>query len=152
MKIERFEDLIEWTRQTHAALSTCLSRGADQREESLARMLLVYLAEHEKMLARTIEHIEKHADRRALNTWVYDYVSRDEITLRASCSQTYAKMTVDEIARDIFNIHNQIIDLYRSLARRAEIDKAREVLNELLDLEHHEAMRLAHQVGRLNEM
>ncbi len=152
MKIERFEDLIEWTRRTHASLSTCLARGADQRVESLAKMLLVYLSEHEKVLANTIAQIEKHADRKALNTWVYDYVSRDELTLRASCSQPYAEMTADEIARDIFNIHNQIIDLYRSLARRAEIEKARELLDDLLQLEHHEAMRLAHQVGRLNEM
>lgn len=44
------------------------------------------------------------------------------------------------------------MDLYRSLARRAEIDGARELANDLLALESHETMRLATQFNRVNEV
>lgn len=61
-------------------------------------------------------------------------------------------MSVDEISREIFAIHNQIIDLYRSLETRPGLDRARELLGEMLQLEEHETMRLAQQVNRMHEL
>jgi hypothetical protein len=64
----------------------------------------------------------------------------------------YAAMSVEQISYELFTIHNQVMDLYRSLARRAEIDGARDLANELLALESHETMRLATQFNRVNEV
>jgi hypothetical protein len=72
--------------------------------------------------------------------------------LRNQACKAYDTMTVEEISLDIFTIHNQVIDLYRSLARRAEIDGARNLAEDLLRMEEHETMRLARQVSRIHEM
>ena len=61
-------------------------------------------------------------------------------------------MSLEEISRELFTIHNQVMDLYRSLARRAEIDGARDLATDLLALESHETMRLAMQFNRVNEV
>ncbi|WP_199270051.1 ATPase [Stutzerimonas stutzeri] len=152
MKIERFEDLIDWTRDTHRELSRCLRRSALRHEEQRAQWLLAYLADHEKALTSTIERVERHADPKALHTWVYDYVARNPVIRSQPCAMPYATMSVEEISRELFTIHNQVMDLYRSLARRAEIDGARELASDLLALESHETMRLAVQFNRVNEV
>lgn len=151
MKIERFEDLIDWTREMHALLGRCMAQGSDRHTETRAKWLLVYLADHERVLAETIGRIEQHADPKALHTWIYDYLARTPVLPNQACKQ-YENMSVDEISREIFEIHNQVLDLYRSLARRADIDGARALAVDLLQLEEHETMRLAAQIGRMNEM
>lgn len=151
MKIERFEDLIDWTRDAHAQLARCMSAGASKQAETRAKWLLLYLADHEKVLSETISEIEAHADGKALHTWIYDYLVREPMHLGQKC-KAYHQMTVEEICADVFEMHNRILDLYRSLARRAEIDTARELARELLELEQHETMRLAQQVNRIHEM
>ena len=76
MKIERFEDLIDWTRDTHAMLARCMARCSDKHDETRAKWLLVYIADHERALAETVDKIEKHADPKALHTWIYDYLTQ----------------------------------------------------------------------------
>ena len=151
MKIERFEDLIDWTRDTHAMLARCMARCSDKHDETRAKWLLVYIADHERALAETVEKIERHADPKALHTWIYDYLTRNPVLRNQAC-KAYDTMSVEEISLDIFTIHNQVIDLYRSLARRAEIDGARNLAEDLLHLEEHETMRLARQVSRIHEI
>ncbi|WP_028241282.1 hypothetical protein [Stutzerimonas azotifigens] len=151
MKIERFEDLIDWTRNTHGRLSRCLARAASQHEQQRIQWLLAYLADHEQALARAIGRIEQHASPNALNTCIYDYLVREPVMLSGPCAKPYASMTLEGISREVFDIHNQVLELYRSLSRRAEIDGARDLANELLALEEHATLRMATQVGRVDE-
>jgi hypothetical protein len=44
------------------------------------------------------------------------------------------------------------MDLYDSLIGKAEIPEAKSLLEELKALEEHEAMRLARQVGRMEDL
>lgn len=151
MNIERCEDLIDRTRQAHTRLSECMSEAAAQRGDSLAKMLLVYLAQHEQALASTIARITEHADQRALHTRLHNAVQGDMLVLDLD-SEAYAQLSVDELSREIFAIHNRIIDLYRSLENRPGLDRAGELLAEMLQLEEHETMRLAQQVNRMHEL
>lgn len=151
MNIERCEDLIDWTCQAHARLSECMTDAADERSESLAKMLMVYLAQHEHELTHTIARIKEHADPRALQARLHEAVEDQRLALDFD-SEAYAQMSVDDISREVFAIHNRIIDLYRLLEGRPGLDKARELLDEMLQLEEHETMRLAQQVNRMHEL
>lgn len=151
MNIERCEDLIDWTHRAHSQLAECMAEGAKDRSDSLAKMLLDYLAQHEQELARTIARIKEHADPAALQAPLHDAVQRDVLALDFD-SETYTQMSVDAISLEVFAIHNRIIDLYRSLEKRAGLRKASTLLGDMLQLEEHETMRLAHQVNRMHEM
>lgn len=151
MNIERCEELIDWTSQAHTRLAKCMTEGASERSDSLAKMLLVYLAQHEQELTRTIARIKEHADPGALQVRLHDAVDGRTLALDLD-SEVYAQMSVDEISRDIFAIHNRIIDLYRSLENRPGLDRARGLLGEMLQLEEQETMRLAQQVNRMHEL
>ena len=63
-----------------------------------------------------------------------------------------SNLSVDDISATVFGVHQQLIELYRYLMGRADTPELRELISELLDLEQHEAMRLAYQVDRLNDL
>lgn len=151
MNIERCEDLINWTRKAHALLADCLAEGAKERSDSLAKMLLDYLAQHERELTVTIARVIEHAEPGALQAPLHDAVQGDTVRLEID-SETFAQITVEEISQLVFAVHNRIIDLYRSLEKRRELHRASGLLGEVLQFEERETMRLAHQVNRLQEM
>ncbi|TFH85210.1 ATPase [Billgrantia azerbaijanica] len=152
MNVATFHDLIEWTRALHAHLARCLKHCSSEQEEERAKWLLTYLADHEAVLENTIANFEKQADPKAMNTWLYDYLSYAPIQPHRSCSTPYAEMSFDEICQEVFSLHDQVIDFYRYLEGRAEIPEARELVRDLLNLEQHEAMRLAQQTNRARDL
>ncbi|SEK73006.1 ATPase [Halomonas daqiaonensis] len=152
MKIETFHDLIDWTRRLHGHLAECLKHCATRQEESRAKWLLEYLADHEATMEQTVAGFEKQADPKALHTWVYDYLSHSPITPHQACRSPYAEMSFDDICGEIFALHDQVLELYRYLEGRAEIPEARDLVRELLKLEEHESMRLAQQINRAREI
>ena len=152
MEIKTFEDLIEWTRQLHAHLSRCLKESAKLNNNDRASALLDYLAGHEALLEKTVNEFEKQADPKAMHTRMYDYLNHKPISANADSYTHYASMSFDDIAKEIFNFHDQVMDLYDSLIGKAEIPEAKSLLEDLLAMEEHEAMRLARQVGRMEDL
>ncbi|QTF92869.1 ATPase [Halomonas sp. BM-2019] len=152
MYVATFHDVIEWTRALHEHLARCLKHCSTQQEEERAKWLLGYLADHEAALEKTLAGFEKQADPKALNTWLYDYIAYKPIKPHQSCSAPYAEMSFDEICQEIFDLHNQVIDFYHYLEGRTEIPETRALIGELLCLERHEAMRLAHQANRTRDL
>ena len=152
MKVATFSDLIVWTREIHHRLAECLADCSTQSEQELAKMLLVYLADHEAALEKIVDGFEKRADPKVLDTWVYDYLQNAPTDPRRASDAPFGEMSFDEICESVFDLHNQVITLYRNLLDRAEIPEARELLSALLKMEEHETMRLAQQINRIKDM
>lgn len=145
MKVETLQDLIDWTRQTHEHLAQCLKNSKAGQRESEANELLRYLADHEEALARAVAQSQKEADPEALKTWVRDYVEETPIDPHQACLAPYEEMGADELITSIVEVHNQVIDLYRYLFKRADTPEARSLAENLLSLEEHAAMLLAEE-------
>ncbi|MBF56881.1 ATPase [Halomonas sp. FeN2] len=152
MDVRTFGELIDWTRQLHKHLADCLAHCADQHQEERARMLLSYLATQESEMQRVVARFEQTADAKALKTYAYDYLEHKPIRTHRTCDAPYAKLSVDDICREVFDFHEQTINLYRTLVGKAEIPETKDLLESLLDLEEHEAMRLVRQTGRMNDV
>ncbi|XOZ34362.1 ATPase [Halomonadaceae bacterium KBTZ08] len=152
MEIKTFEDLIDWTRNLHGHLARCLAESAPEHEETRARSLLDYLATHEAELEKIVEGFESNGDRKALQTYVYDLLGNHPIQTHRTCDRPYTKLDFDGISREIFDFHDQVISLYQYLEEKAEIPETRELVNNLLNLERHEAMRIAREVGRMQDV
>lgn len=154
MDIKTFEDLITWARELHTNLSQCLSECSTKNPDERAQALLTYLAGHESELARITAEFEKQADPKALKTRVYDYLNNEHkrIKTHRNCDGHYADLDFDGIEREVFAFHDQLIDLYDSLAGKAEIPEAKELVESMRAMEEHEAKRLASQVGRMDDL
>ncbi|MAX31676.1 MULTISPECIES: ATPase [Halomonadaceae] len=152
MQVETFQDLIDWTRELHGFLAKCLQHCSVQQDEPRAKALLEYLATHEANLESTVASFEQQADPKALHTWVYDYLPHPPISPHQECDLPYANMSFDEICREVFAFHDQVVELYQYLEGRAEIPEARTLIQQLLKMEEHEAMRLSQQANRARDL
>lgn len=152
MEIKTFSDLIDWTRQLHSHLAKCLAHCSSKNEEERAHLLLDYLAEHEAKMEKMVSAFEEQAESKVMKTYIYDYLSHQPIRAHRTCDAPYAKLGFDEICREIFDYHQQIIELYRDIEKRADLPEAKVLLGSLLAMEEHEAMRLARQTGRMSDI
>jgi len=152
MEIKTFADLIDWTRQLHAHLARCLKESAGQHPNERASALLDYISTHESLLEKAVAEYEKQADPKAMHTRLYDYGVHKPIERNRTCDIHYKDLDFAGIEKEIFDFHDQVMDLYDSLIGKAEIPEAKALLEDLKSLEEHEAMRLASQIGRMNDV
>ncbi len=152
MRVKTLSDLIEWTRMLHHHLADCLAECSTKNEEERARALLQYLADHERKIEQVVAEFERQADPRALKTYVYDWIEHKPIETHRTCDSHYAKLGFNQICREVFDFHDQVIDLYQNMADRSEIPEVRELMESLLNMEKHEAMRLVRQTGRMDDL
>lgn len=146
MDIKTFEDLIEWSRELHHHLGRCMKASAQAQPDEKAKALLTYLSDHEQAMEKMVEEFERQADDKALKVHVYDYLSNGPITSHRTCKVPYEKLDYEGICREVFDYHTQLINLYKSLAGKAETANARYLMEDLLAMEEHESMRLAQQI------
>ncbi|GAA0844416.1 hypothetical protein GCM10009113_15860 [Marinobacter szutsaonensis] len=152
MEIKTFADLIDWTRQLHAHLARCLKESAEQHPNERASALLDYISTHESLLEKAVAEYEKQADPKAMNTRLYDYGVHKPIERNRTCDIHYKDLDFAGIEKEVFDFHDQVMDLYDSLIGKAEIPEAKALLEDLKSLEEHEAMRLASQIGRMDDV
>ncbi|WP_111494658.1 MULTISPECIES: ATPase [Marinobacter] len=152
MEIKTFEDLIDWARQLHAHLSSSLEDSAGRNEDERASALLQYLATHESELERITREFEKQADPNVLQTCLYDFFNLHPFETRRKTDTHYASLNFEEIAREVFEFHDELIALYESLIRKAEIPEVSELMEELLAMEKNESMRLARQIRSMDDV
>ena len=117
-----------------------------------ARMILAYLSDHEKALTKVVSGFETSGDEHALNTWCYEYVAKHPIVRHAHCDAPFAELDTTQIMEVIVDQHQQVIELYRYLASRADIPSAEELMESLRSLEEHEMMRMAQSANRFGDL
>lgn len=152
MRVETLGDVLDWTKRTHANLADCLARCSRKTHRERLKMLLDYLVEHERQLSHTLELARHDAMPSALNTWCYEYFENAPARPERQCQAQFRDMDVDEVMAAVLAFHDQVTGLYRYLLDNADVPSARELLENLLSLEEHEAMRLARDAGRMNEL
>ncbi|GAB3114895.1 ATPase [Aestuariicella hydrocarbonica] len=152
MEIETLRDVLDWTRKFHEKLSQCLSNSVDKNSDERARMVMAYLADHEQALAKVIRGFESTGDEDALNTWFNEYVNKTPVLQKVHSKTPFANLNASQIMEVVADQHQQAIELYRYLARRADIDSAQEMLEALLSLEEHEIMRMTQSTNRFSDM
>lgn len=152
MEVKTFSDLIEWSRGLHASLAKCLAHGASRHHDERAVLLLEYLASHEADMEKMVASFEEKADPKAEKTYVYNHLPRDAVTTHLECDNHYATLDADAIRKEVFDFHEQIISLYRTLAGKAEIPEARELVELLLDMEENETKRIVRQTEHMNAL
>jgi len=152
MEIKTFRELIDWTRDLHHYLAQCLAHCATLHEDERAQALLEYLSAHESELARIVGEFEHQSAKNTLNTRVYDYLKHTPIKAYHTCDERYVKQDFQGIYRDVMGFQNQVMELYKTLSEKAEIPEAKELLEDLLNMETNESMRLATQIGRMDDL
>lgn len=152
MQIKTLSELIERTRALHEKLATCLAHCALRHSDERVSILLEYLAPHEASIAAMVAEFSQQADSKAANTLVYDYILRNPVVTHLVCDEHYLHMTAAAINAEVFDFHEEINVLYRTLLDTAVIPEAKALMQALLDMEEHETKRLVRQVARMDDL
>ncbi|MDW5377929.1 hypothetical protein R6258_13440 [Halomonas sp. HP20-15] len=152
MTVETIQDVLGLTRQLHTNLADTLERASGHARQERLRMLLDYLSRHERELSRVVALSEKDAQAAALHTWCAEYVDKHSFTHETLDNIDYATMSTAEVMAAVLAIHERVIELYRYLSTRAEVSSAGELLNNLLELERHETMRMMRDAEELEDL
>ncbi len=152
MQIETLKDVLNWTREFHQHLASCMQHCATQNDSERAKLLLDYLSDHEKKLVEVLDGFRDSADEKALGTWCYEYLDKHPIVRHEKCDKPFAEMDADEIITEITHQHGQVIELYRDLRGRDAALSWQQLVDQLLSLEEHEAMRMSQAANRLHDL
>jgi hypothetical protein len=95
---------------------------------------------------------KQHATPAALNTWCYDYFEKYPVKPHEECHAEFRDMDTRQVVATLLAVHEKIIGLYRYLHSRAEVTSSRELLEQLMELEKHEAMRIARDAARMEDL
>ncbi|MDX1802963.1 MAG: hypothetical protein R3292_02705 [Alcanivorax sp.] len=152
MNVETVADVINWTREVHRQLAVSMEQGWELEGRERVRMLMEYIGEHERRLDAVLQAASKDARIGALNTWFYDYLREHPEALRMSGRLDAHTDDTATLLAYVLEMHEGLIGLYRYLASRAEVESVRELLVSLLSLEEHEAMRMARDAERLEDL
>ena len=152
MSVETVFDVMELTRKTHQQLARDLDSCYTVEGKERVRMLIAYLSEHEARLAKVIEQAQEDAIASSLNTWLNDYLDGYGALQHLSAPLQCDSGDVDAVLAAVLAMHERLIDLYRYLADKAPTSAVGELLGSLLDLEQHEAMRIARDAGSMTDL
>lgn len=152
MQVESVKDILEWTVQFHHEFAACLKDCAKANHDERSKLLLTYLADHEKTLERIISEFEETAELNALNTWCYEYLEKHPIVKHQHHDVPYAELGTREIMSQVTQLHEQVIDMFQDLYQRAPVESEKTLLEQLFDVESHEAMRISQSANRLEDL
>ena len=152
MDIKTFRELIEWTADLHGQLARCLSHCTALNKDERARMLLGYLAGHETDIEHMVNEFVRQAGTDILETRVYDYLPHESMKFHRPCDEHFAKLDFTAVRSEVYDYHDQIIKLYKTLLGKINIPKIKELMEELLTMEQNEFKRLVHQISRMDDL
>lgn len=152
MKVETLNELLNWCGAIHAELADRMNRGAAQSPDGPARWLMEYVAKHEAQMADQLEGIEEAADRKALKTWVYDWLEHPPPKPETVVADADRETAFEAVARAVFDAHNEIMSVLRFLVDRADTPEAKELMQQMLSLEEGHTRQIGQQMHRIRDM
>lgn len=152
MSVETVFDVMELTRKVHHQLARDLDTRFTVEGQERVRMLLAYLSDHEQKLEHVITQAEQDAASAALNTWLTDYLSNAPSLKALAQAQDFASDDAEVVVSRVLALHEHLIALYQYLVDKAPTPAVSQLLAGLMDLERHEAMRMARDVGLLSDL
>lgn len=151
MQTETYDYLLQWTSELHQIIAERLQQVISPDTDQRTRWLLEYIASQERELAKTVKRFRQQAGAAESRTWLYEHIG-ENVPPNARWELSFVGKTADQISEQVFELHNQLIEVYTSMSGRAPIPAAMELMGDMLTLEQGATRRLAEQCGRLNEL
>lgn len=151
MQTETYDNLLQWTSELHDIIADKLEQAIGPDTDQRSRWLMEYIAGHERELAATVRRFREQAGRAASRTWLYEHIG-ENVPPNSRWELSFEGNDAVQIQTRVFELHNQLIEVFSSMKGRAPIPAAAELMSNLLDLEKGATRRLAEQAGRLNEL
>lgn len=152
MKVESFQDLLEWTSGFHQHLSDAFVASAKNQSDKRSRMLLNHLADKEVNLASNVSAFKDIAAENALDSWCTAHIDQHPLMNNSVSDDAFVSMNTTNIISKVEEQHQQIILLYQNLGERKHSEKMQQLLLDVHDLEKQQAQQMMQGANNLEDI
>ena len=142
MRFCQVKELLDWIRAFHEELANQYDGLTDQSIKSRVGLLLTYLADHQRVLADSIEKFETDSANSLLTTWSDQCPDLELPDSLGELKNTLSGKETADVVQQAIGFHDLLIRIYTDLQEAAETDSIRELFQNLAELEKHEKLRM----------
>lgn len=151
MTYKTVEDVLDFARQLHETLSRQYSHMERRGTSERARLILDYLARHERDLAEALHAYEQDAANRLLCTWL-QYAPRLDSGPLLEKVRGVDLNDVEAVVAAALAIDDHLLAVYREIEDQADIEPLREIARNLQQMERSEQQLLARDAQQLRDV
>ncbi|MEZ0175352.1 MAG: hypothetical protein AB9Q20_13710 [Candidatus Reddybacter sp.] len=151
MRFATIQDVVDFARKLHTALSEQYAELEQLSSSERARLMLDHLNRHEQNLAQAMNKYEGDMAKGIAALWLQDVpeLQSDELVDKV---RGVDLGDVDNIIAVALDVDEYLIKLYQRMADEVDSDEGRAVFNSLITLEDNERHRLSRAAFRLADM
>jgi len=151
MRFGTIQDVVDFARKLHAALSDQYAELEQLSSSERARLMLDYLNRHEQNLAQAMDKYEGDMSKGIAALWLQDVpeLQSDDLVDKV---RGVDLGDVDNIIAVALDVDEYLIKLYQRMADEVDSDEGREVFKSLIKLEDNERHRLSRAAFRLADI
>lgn len=148
---ETVKDVLERARVFHRDMSAFYGRMSNVAERERVRLVLDYLARHERYMDDCLSAFEKGAGKQVLTTW-YKYTPPKATVAALSGIELRPDMSVEDVLKVAFRLDECLVALYRGMAEGAPSVEIRDLFNKLLELEKKAEHQLVRDTVEMEDL
>lgn len=142
MRFCQVEELLDWIRAFHDELAKQYDGLTDQSVKERTSLLLAYLADHQRLLADSIQKYETDTADSLLATWSDQCPDLELPQSLGELQKTLSGKETADIVNQAIYFHDQLIRIYKDLQEAAASDSVKELFDGLAEMEEHEKLRM----------
>lgn len=152
--MERYKtaiDFIDFVRNLHREIKNYCEKILDKSNSEKVKMVLGYVAEHERKMEETLLEYENGLSKSIEETW-YQFI---ELPEKPSCLkdiQLSKEMTIDDVVDLISKVDICLIKLYKKLSEISVTEEAQKVFDNLAKMEFNEFRKVIHNIHRVEDI
>lgn len=137
MRFEQTKDILEHARTFHNYVAEYYHQLKEKSNKERLKMFLDYFEEHERHLEETIADYEESLNEKLLKTW-FKMSPCEEVFKKLQALLKAGENSVEQLIQLALQVDDCLINMYKTLAERAEVPKLRELFTDLIQLEENE--------------
>lgn len=137
---EQVKDVLAYGIDLHTRLRDVYEQLGQQSEQTRVKMVLDYLSRHERNRQQAMERFGEGTRRKILDQWL-QYAPSSDIEQLLAASTSRSNLTVDDVISLAMRFDDALIAIYRETATETDDTQAREVFQNLAEMEHREKQR-----------
>ena len=151
MTFKRAKDVLDYARTAHHLISEFYHKLSEQTSKERLKLLLDYLSEHEKHLEEGLSKYEDEASDIILKTW-FQFTECEDMKKYLEETVFNPDSTENDVMRIAMDLDDCFIQKFKEMSTRTESERAREVFNNILELEKSEKRRMVLSALRFEDL
>lgn len=150
MRFRQTRDVLHHAERLHLEICDLYHRQAEQSEKERIKLMLDYMSQREKELAKALETFTEETSQNILDTW-FQFADDEERLKWPDCALP-TEVPADDVLGVALRLADCFINLYRDIATHADSEDVRRVFESLLASEEQEKHKLVRNVQLFEDL